>query len=100
MINQAAELTGQSSEDVAANDDGIPIRRLGKLPSAILKYCERLLPRDWRVLQWSMETDEVVVELLERLNSAEFRQAAWPRPAPRATWIRRAALRSPALPST
>jgi hypothetical protein len=64
MIDQAAELTGQSSEDVAANDDGIPIRRFGKLPSAILKYCERLLPRDWRVLQWSMETDEVVVESL------------------------------------
>jgi hypothetical protein len=64
MINQAAELTGPSSEDVAAGDDSIPIRRLGKVPGAILKYCERLLPRDWRVLQWSMETDEVVVESL------------------------------------
>lgn len=64
MIHQAAELTRQSSEDAAANDDRIPIRRLGKLPSAILKYCERLLPRDWRVLQWSSETDEVVVESL------------------------------------
>ena len=64
MIDQAAELTGQSSEDAAANDDSIPIRRLGKVPGAILKYCERLLPRDWRVLQWSMETDEVVVESL------------------------------------
>jgi hypothetical protein len=61
---QAAELIGPSSEDVAAGDDSIPIRRLGKVPSTILKYCERLLPRDWRVLQWSMETDEVVVESL------------------------------------
>ena len=64
MINQAAELTGSSSEDTAADDDGIPIRRLGKVPGAILKYCERLLPRDWRVLQWNMETDEVAVEAL------------------------------------
>jgi hypothetical protein len=64
MINQAAQLTGRSSEDAVADDDSIPIRRLGKVPGAILKYCERLLPRDWRVLQWSMETDEVVVESL------------------------------------
>ena len=61
---QAAELIGPSSEDASASDDSIPIRRLGKVPSTILKYCERLLPRDWRVLQWSMETDEVVVESL------------------------------------
>src|SRR5580704_6762362 len=39
MINQAAELTGSSSEGTAADDDGIPIRRLGKVPGAILKYC-------------------------------------------------------------
>ena len=36
----------------------------GNCRVTILKYCERLLPRDWRVLQWSMETDEVVVESL------------------------------------
>jgi hypothetical protein len=70
--DQAAELTGSSSEDVAADDASIPIRRLGKLPSAILKYCERLLPRDWRVLQWSMETDEVAVE---SLGPVDIRQA-------------------------
>jgi hypothetical protein len=64
MINQATELTGHACGYAAADDDSIPIRRLGKLPTAILKYCERLLPRDWRVLQWSMETDEVVVESL------------------------------------
>jgi len=62
--DRAAELTGPSSEDAVSDDDAIPIRRLGKLPSAILKYCERLLPRDWRVLQWSMETDEGVDESL------------------------------------
>ena len=61
---QAAALIGPSSEGAGADDDSIPIRRLGKVPSTILKYCERLLPRDWRVLQWSMETDEVVVESL------------------------------------
>jgi hypothetical protein len=64
MINQATELTGHACGYAAADDDSIPIRRFGKLPTAILKYCERLLPRDWRVLQWSMETDEVVVESL------------------------------------
>lgn len=69
--DRAAQLTGPSSKDAMSDDDSIPIRRLGKLPTAILKYCERLLPRDWRVLQWSMETDEVAVE---SLGSVEIRR--------------------------
>jgi len=69
--DRAAQLTRPSSKDAASDDDSIPIRRLGKLPTAILKYCERLLPRDWRVLQWSMETDEIAVE---SLGSVEIRR--------------------------
>jgi hypothetical protein len=71
MIDRASELIGPSSEEAATHDDSIPIRRFGKLPGAILHYCERLLPRDWRVLQWSMETDEIVVE---SLGSVEIRR--------------------------
>src|SRR5690348_1702735 len=51
MSDRASELMRASPEHTAADDDSIPIRRFAKLPSAILHYCTRLLPRDWRVLQ-------------------------------------------------
>lgn len=41
------------------------------LTSAILKRCSRLLPTDWRILQWSKETDETVVA---SYGSVEVRQ--------------------------
>ena len=59
------------SPEAAVDDDIIPIRRLGKVAGTVLKYCEGLLPRDWRVLQWSMETDETVIE---SHGSVEIRQ--------------------------
>jgi hypothetical protein len=47
----------------ASVDGHVPIRRFGRrLTATLLKRCGRLLPNDWRILLWSEETDETVID--------------------------------------
>lgn len=62
----AAAVERPTSKDTA-EDGHIPIRWFGRM----LKRCGRLLPNDWRILLWSMETDEALVA---SLGPVEIRQ--------------------------
>jgi SOUL heme-binding protein len=53
-----------SGRDAKA-DGHVPIRRFWKtVATALLKRLARMLPTDWRILQWSKETDENIVASL------------------------------------
>jgi hypothetical protein len=52
----------------------VSIRRFGKIvAAAFLKRCARMLPTDWRILQWSKETVETIIE---SYGSVQIREAS------------------------
>lgn len=61
-----------ATTEITTDDTDVPARGLGKrLMTAILKRGRRLLPTDWRILQWDWETHESVISYH---GSVEIRQ--------------------------